>query len=175
MGVKMSKTGSANAGWSGLSKVMKVFFIISLALNLLVIGAFATAWHRHGGRHGHGGIERSLMHFAHTLPGARRRELRQILRKEIGQLKPLYGDLRAGRKAVAEALSAPSFDRTALHSALDAMTAKRSKVRERALQAFLNTVEQLNPEEKRAFGAFIKKRAERHRWRRGHRRWRHRE
>ena len=124
----------AMTGFSGLSWVMKTIFIASLAFNLLVIGAVATAWHLHGGKHWrHGSVERSLMHFAYReLPRDKRRALRKSWRAERKAMKPLFKDVRAARKDLARVLQAESYDRAGLETALEGVWQKRAAVRQRA-------------------------------------------
>ncbi len=166
----------ATTGFSGLSRVMKSVIIASLALNLLVIGALATAWVRHGGKHfHHGGIERSLIHFAYRkLPREKRRALRQAWRKERDTLRPLFNDVRDARKKFGSVLQAEKYDRAAVETALATVWQKRSLVRQRGSQKFLDLLETLTDEEKRAFGAFIQE-DKRGSWRRRHKGWRHRD
>jgi len=161
-------------GFAGLSRVLKSVIIVSLALNLLVIGALATAWYRHGGKHfHHGGVERSLMHYArHKLPRDRRRALRKAWHKERDALAPMFQDLRAARKQVGTALQVDSYSRAGVAAALDEVRQKRSLVRQRMSEKFLDLVETLTDDEKRALGQFIQE-DRRGRWRGRHKRRRH--
>ncbi len=163
-------------GFAGLSWVLKSVMITSLALNLLVVGALATAWYRHGGKHFHhgGGVERSLMHYARReLPREKWRELKKAWRKERESLRPLFEDVRAARKNVGTVLQAETYDRSRVEAALDQVRQKRIMVRQSVLPKFLDQIETLTEEERRAFGQFIQE-DRRGKWRR-HRRWRHRD
>ncbi len=159
-------------GWAGLSRVMKSVIIASLAFNLLVVGAFAAAWVRHGGMHkwGGGSVERSLMHFSRALPRERRKIIRQAWRSERQALKPLFKELQTARKEIGKVLSTEPFDRTALKGALDQFWQKRGQVRERVSEKFIDTIDVLTAEEKKKFGAFLQ-RQRRHGWRKRHRHW----
>lgn len=156
-------------GFAGLSRVMKFVIVASLALNLLVIGALATAWFRHGGKHfHHGGIERSLMHYAHRkLPRERRKALRKAWRAERKTLRPLIDDVRSARKAFGRVLQADTYDRTAVETALADVRQKRAAVRQQASNKFLDLLETLSDEEKRAFGSYLQQ-DRRGKWRRRH-------
>ena len=167
----------ANTGFAGLSRMMKGVVIASLAANLLVVGALATAWHRHGGKHHWrgGSVERSLMHFAYKeLPRDKRRALKKVWRDKRETLRPLFKEIRGARKEVGQVLQRDVYDRAALTTALNQVWQKRMQVRERASNTFVELVETLTDDEKRAFGKFIEE--NKHGWwRRGHRRWKHRD
>lgn len=157
-------------GFAGLSKFMKTVVVVSLALNLLVVGALATAWVRHGGKHWrHGGIERSLMHFAHRkLSRERRRELRKAWHQDRKGMAQLFDDLHEARDGVGKVLQAQPYDRAALEAALETVWQKRSAVRQQMSKSFADLVETLSDDEKQAFGKFIE---ERKRRKRRHKRW----
>lgn len=156
-------------GFSGLSRLMKAVVVVSLAANVMIVAALATAWHRHGGKHFHrGGVERSLMHFAHrNLPRERRKELRQAWRKERAAAKDIFQDMRGARKKVAEVLKTEPFDRAAFEAALETVWEKRQELRSRASKAFVDLVETLSPDEKKSFGAFLERKRKRW-WHRRH-------
>lgn len=160
----------AGLGFSGLSGLMKTIVVVSLAANLLVVGFLATAWHRHGGKHWRGGgIERSLMHFAHReLPRDKRRALRDRWHTERDAFKPVFQGMHAARKDVSAVLQAETYDRAALEAALAKLWEKRAAMRESASKTFVDLVEMLSDDEKKAFGKFIEKdrRGRRGRWRR---------
>lgn len=167
----------STTGFAGLSRVLKGVLVASLALNLLVVGALATAWYRHGGKkHFHyGGVERSLMHYARReLPGEKRQVLRKAWRKERKSLAPMFEEVLAARKSVGTALQAEPYSRAGVEAALGQVRQKRSLVRQRVTQKFLDLVETLTDEERQAFGKFIQE--DRHRkWRHRHKDKRHRD
>lgn len=160
-------------GFSGLSRIMKSVIIASLALNLLVVGALATAWVRHGGKHfHHGGVERSLMHFARRhLPAEKRSEFKKSWRSERKEYIPLFKDVRESRKAVGRAIQAKPYDRAGVEAALEQVRQKRALVRDRVSQKFLDLVDTLSEEEKHAFGQFIQEDRRHGKWSRRLKKW----
>lgn len=159
-------------GFAGLKTWFKALVIASLALNLLIVGFVTSFWFRHGGKHhGHAfAIERSLMHFARRdLPHDRKRALRKAWREERKAFRPMFRELRDGRKQVGEVLERMPYDRAALQATLDRFVEKRTAAQAKITDVFLRMIETLTDEEKRAFGTFLKTQKPGRRWRRHHR------
>lgn len=159
-------------GFAKLKTWFKALVLLSFALNLLIIGFVTTAWVRHGGKpHGHPfAIERSLMHFARKeLPRARKRALRQAWREERQKFRPMFRELRAGRKQVGEALQRTPYDREAVRAALNGFIETRNAAQAKITGVFLDMIETLTDDEKRAFGTHLKTKTSHRRWRRHHR------
>ncbi len=98
---------------------MGPLLIASLALNLLVLGAVAGFGWRHGGPHGpwggrHGGPDRILW----LLPDEKRDGARAIIERYRANESARDSETKAGRDAVAAALTAEPFSQPALESAL---------------------------------------------------------
>ena len=154
---------------------MKIVLILSLMLNVLVIGAVgARAWMIH--RHGHDG---AAMHalgvhsFLRKLPRERRKELRQKFGKMRGELRRHRATLIAPMKTMADALAAPELDKAKLEGALRTLREtheSRATARERYL---LDLVASLSAEERQMLGRKIAKRLERReRWHKKFKKWR---
>jgi uncharacterized membrane protein len=162
-------------GWSHMSRTLKAVLIASLALNFLIIGAvggWMYKWHRHGGPwHGHGGIERQLFKFARELPRQRRYELRKMFRNRWKEMRPKPDHFRDVRDSAVAALLAEPYDKQNLTDALEMSRIKRGQLMDGFSGLFVEMVDQLTVDERKAFATFLKERSHgprRHRWRRHH-------
>jgi uncharacterized membrane protein len=133
--------------------------MISLAFNLLVIGALigTAGWRKFGHWHGARGEDFGLMGFSRTLPGDRGEALRKTLKQERANLKPLKRDIDAARLAAAEVLGAETYNRDALKAAIEKIGESERALKVSGLNVFLNAVDQLTPEERRALSEKWKK------------------
>jgi uncharacterized membrane protein len=97
-----------------------VVLILSLALNLLVIGIVAGSWWRHGGPRDHrdriftGAIERLMK----DLPEAKRQHARDLLERHRQAVSPIRGELREARKNAKEAVLTEPYDEAKVKAAL---------------------------------------------------------
>jgi uncharacterized membrane protein len=144
---------------------LKLLLIVSLALNLLVIGALAGAFlmgprrgHWHGGR----SEDFGLLGFARTLPADRRSEIRKSVQRDRAALKPLWREMRKARENAAAVIVAEPYDKDKVKAAFDAIGAAESRLREAGVAILLNTAEQLTPDERRALGEWWVKKRGRH-------------
>jgi uncharacterized membrane protein len=150
--------GRAPAG--GNNRRLRLFLMLSLAFNLLVIGALAgtAGWRKFG--HGHGsprGEDFGLMGFSRSLPSDRGDALRKSLKQERANLRPLKRDIEAAREAAAEVLGAEPYNKDALRSAIEKIAEAEGKLKSSGQAIFLNSVEQMTPGERRALSEMWKK------------------
>jgi uncharacterized membrane protein len=135
---------------------LKLLLIVSLALNLLVISAVAGAFlmgPRRGHWHGGGrGEDFGLLGFARSLPADRRSEIRKSVQRDRAALKPLWLEMRKARENAAAVLVAEPYDKEKVKAAFEAIGAAENRLKEAGLAIFLNTAEQLTPDERRALG-----------------------
>jgi uncharacterized membrane protein len=142
---------------------MGIALVASLALNVLVVSALATAAWRH--RHAAETVgSLTLFGFSRTLPAERRRELYEQVRGELQQLRPLRGDQRRWREEVRTALAAEPFDAARYKQAHEAAVAADMRAREASRRLFEAVVMRLSKEERMALSRWLA-RAERP-WRR---------
>lgn len=99
---------------------MVIALLISVALNLVIVGAMATSlWrHRHqleaaGATH----LAPNLLGYASTLPQDRRKELWARTEEERRLVRPLRRELREAREEVLKTLVAEPFDLQQFQSA----------------------------------------------------------
>ena len=141
-----------------------VLLVASLALNLLVFGMFAAVGVRHGFRPPHGASQATVVNFARTLPGERKREIWASIRSERRALRPYWRELRKARAGVRDALVAEPFDVNRYRAAHDQLLEAEVKVRKAAHSLYELVATKLTPDERRAFAQW-QERAERP-WRR---------
>lgn len=128
--------------------------IVSLMINLLVLGAVAGAvlvpHHRGHGSH-HGERKGPLTRFVETLPAARSAELKKILDPYRASLEASWDEVREARKSVIDAAAREPFERPALDAALARFGEADAKVRDARARKFAETVSAMTPEERQAF------------------------
>lgn len=160
-----SASRSAGSFWSRRSGVV---LLISLALNLVVIGAIAgTAFvHSRGGGVGMGryadldagpggfGGPRAMGGFLKTLPAARRDELRLAFFAERPRLWPLRRQLQQVRSELAGHIEAERLDRPAVEGAMQRLLVAEGELRRAQLTLIGEMIAKLTPEERRAFVAW---------------------
>jgi uncharacterized membrane protein len=141
-------------------RTLRWVLIGSLALNVLIIGAVATALcvSRFGPHPGPGFKGSPLLGFARTLP----RERADIVRQKIADAQPSLETARRGvrdaRAAVRAALSADPFDQAKFDAAMDGIVqADTGEARAKA-SLFADTVHQLTPQERTDLHAWLEKR-----------------
>lgn len=125
--------------------------IASLALNLLVAGVAARAWHMH---HGRFGPEFALMGFVRTLPQDRREIVRADAEAASEAIKPL-------RKAVREAwieanatLAHEPFDKAAFLAASTRLLEAENRFKMAMAEAIAALSEKLTADERKKFQAW---------------------
>ncbi|KAB2851300.1 MAG: periplasmic heavy metal sensor [Hyphomicrobiaceae bacterium] len=138
---------------SGLPRWVKITLILSLAVNLLLVGSIIG--HRLATRHGpFASVFRSVddaTRFARKLPAERRQALRAIFEKHREEFRPLVTAVQEARKGVEATLSAEPFDKDKFIAALAALQEAESKARasRRPMAAEMAAI--LTPEERKRF------------------------
>lgn len=133
--------------------------IVSLAINLLVAGVFiGTKFSRHGDRHHRNG-------FAQSLEGDRRQLFSELARAKHERARMYRKQIRAKQAAAVKLLEAEPFDRTKLEAAIDDILRDRVAARRQRADQFLEMVDQMTAEERRAFVKWYEAKRERRRHR----------
>lgn len=145
---------------------MKIALVLSLALNLLVVGAVASAawmYWRGGGWAGgkHHAFTRAVNRLMEDLPEDRRAIARQILERHKTEIDPLRKQLREARRSAAAALEAETYDEARMREALTRLEAIRGELRGTLHELALSLVKHLDLEERQRFMRYMM----RHRWR----------
>ncbi|MCW5729374.1 MAG: periplasmic heavy metal sensor [Alphaproteobacteria bacterium] len=135
--------------WTGIA------LVISLGVNLLLIGMAAGHWtHRHdghwgsrfAGKHGAEGRAHGMMR---AFPEELRGELEGIMRERRAQAEPVLEQLRAARREAREALRAEPFDAARLAAAYAEMRRHGDTLEEAFHQAMIDAAGRLSPEARR--------------------------
>jgi len=147
---------------------LRIALIVSLALNVLIIGGVASGlifshhygWDRHGRRHS------LLLRFAETLPAEQADAIRKTVLSERSALDPLRKAKREARDAARSVLTTEPFDLQKFRAALDRIAEADAKEKRARMTIFADTVANFTPEERRQLHDwFEKRRARRDRWR----------
>lgn len=156
-----------------LGRTLKIALFLSVALNLLVIGAVVGTMyglHRGGpGRHFGGGADDfGVSSIVRLLPEARRKEIRKELSANRIKLRPMIDEIRALRRAAADQLAADPFDRAALQAAIDKVAEKERALRQTAVGMFMDRAAALSTDERHLLADAWRRKSEEHRRRRRH-------
>lgn len=135
---------------------MRLALLLSLALNLLLVGLIAGAVARGaGGRHGPGGPDAGFGPLTESLSFADRRALRE-------RYEALRPDFRAERQAtrvdfvaLAEVLNAPAWDRAEAEAILLRQGERTAARLQEGRRIFLDYLDTLTPEARQALAAKI--------------------
>ncbi len=167
----MSQTDPAATGGApqkGFKRWLWTLLIVSVAVNLLVIGALAGAfWHR--GHRGHGAWEDhrqtfGIVRFARSLPADRRDVLEGIVKGSRSAFRDQRKQARAARRAARDLLAAEPFDAEAFSSAVNDVVVARSTSHKFAADLLTQAVGAMTAEERKAYAQWQhERRGKRHR------------
>lgn len=135
---------------------MWIALVLSVALNLLVIGAVASAtWHlRSGGFGPHARIER----FLATLPQERAEALRATVNRSQEIIRPLRSEVREARKDLARVFTTEPVDKEALSATLARLTDAEMKIRQAYAQLTTELAASMTAEERQALAEWHEQR-----------------
>ena len=148
---------------SGMGR-WKWLLVISLAVNLLVIGAMAGA-RFHGPRGWRGersGEEFGLIGYARHLPAERRKLIRKIVTAEKGAISAARAEVYKARQEAAAVLVEEPFSPEKLKAAANRISEAEAKLKAAGLAAFLNAAGQLTPDEREGLLEHWKRRRPQH-------------
>ena len=160
----MTDTGPSDAPPRRWPRWKGVVLIVSLALNLLVLGIVATAGLRYGFGPPHLAGQATVVNFARTLPPERKRLIWDATRAERSALRPHWAELRKSRTSVRAALTAEPFDAGRYKAAHDRLLQAELNVRREAHRLVEMVAMRLTPDERRKFADW--QRAAERPWRR---------
>ncbi len=138
---------------------------ISLALNLLFIGAVGGAVLRHMGADGperakgpNAGAHKYATPFVRALPREARRDLRRALRDEMrGQGLPDRAARREMQQRMMDILRADAFDKAAAEALFEAQLSAAKRVESTARRVWLETVAEMSVAQRQAVAARLEK------------------
>ena len=130
-----------------------VALIVSLALNLVVVGSVAGAvWRFRGPPHAAASsLIPNLLGYASTLPTQRRKELWDRTAAERRHIRPFRREVRAAREETVKALVAEPFDRQLFIAAQSRQAEAEGRARQAVQDLYVKIADALTPEERRAF------------------------
>lgn len=140
-----------------------VGIIVSLAINLVVVGATVGSFLGH--RHGHWSGPRFMSghhSFYRGLPKERQRELRTLIREAKEPVQLLWKAVREARKKATDAMGAQPLDEAVFVSALQVLSQAEIDARKASDEMILKTVRQLSSEERAWFAKKFMRRWGRH-------------
>jgi uncharacterized membrane protein len=143
---------------------LRIALMVSLALNVLIIGGVASALivsHHHHWRGGHGHKGSLLLSFAETLPSDQGDAIRQKVQSERTVLDPLRKAEREARDAARGILMTEPFDAQKFKAALDRIADADAKVMSARMTIFADTVATFTPEERRQLHNWFEERHKR--------------
>jgi uncharacterized membrane protein len=135
---------------------LKIALVISVALNLAVMGLVLGAWLGDGHRKG---MPRDLSFgpFSEALNDADRRELRKSLMSRAGEFRVSREAARAEFGALLDALRADPFAPAAMKAALAAIETRNAERLELGRSLIETRLTQMSTEERRAFADRLEK------------------
>lgn len=138
---------------SRVSRWVWIVLVVSLALNLVTIGAMGGALYtgRHGGfwgAHRHSSDGRAFMK---SLPEARREELKTIFREHRKNLKPYWRRVRGARRDAADVLREDPFDKVKFEAALEKLHQTHLQARAASRPMIVDLAGKLNADEREVF------------------------
>jgi uncharacterized membrane protein len=129
---------------------VKALLIVSLALNLLVVGLVAGAWLRDG-RPGGRDRDPGFGPFGEALSDTDRRELRRAFMARMPEMRENRTALKADMQGVLDALRADPFDAAALSSAMDAALSRMAGRIEVGQELLVDRITAMDAAERTAF------------------------
>jgi uncharacterized membrane protein len=150
--------GTARKTWLGGPRWLAAAFLVSLAINLLVLGVVAGAawrWRALGppGGESLGG----LFAFAVQLPTERRQQIGQVLEPRRAEFKRLRGEIRQLRDARIRLLSAEPFDAQAFAAAQQQFLDAQLTLRRLEQATVSGAVDRMTGTERQAFANFLER------------------
>lgn len=141
---------------------LRIALMVSLALNVLIIGGIATTLLCFGGKGSHHRGS-GLMGFVETLPSERAETVGAKLKTDREALAPLRQAQRDARSAARTALTADPFDAAAFKAALDKAADAGYEEKKARMGMLADLAAQLTPDERQQLHQYFEK--QRHRFR----------
>jgi uncharacterized membrane protein len=134
----------------------RIALMVSLALNVLFIGGFASAFVMH--HHGHHGRKESgLMAFARTLPAERKDMIKQKIAGEQSNMATLNKAEHDARTAARNVLLEEPFDNAKFKAALDKAVDADAQTKHARMALLASATSDLTPDERKQLHDWIEK------------------
>ena len=151
--VKMRQDNSPQRIW-------RIVLVVSLAVNLLLIGLIGGTYVRGGGAPPRG-FELQLGPLSEALSRDDRRRIGDQIRKDIGASGLSRRERREAFEALVDAVEAQPFDPERLTTLIAAQQGRTDNVRAAALGAFVNYLTDLSAQERKALAESLRERVQR--------------
>ncbi len=150
---QQSGAGASAARW------LKPALLVSVALNLLIIGVIAGFMIRHYKRSGgHSYRANTMLGFARALPAERRLALRPILDEIRRSLRPLRHQYKQTRRAVRQAVLAAPFESKVYETAVAKRLQALVELRKARNTLFVQLNEKLSAGERKDYVEWLRQR-----------------
>lgn len=136
---------------------LRIALMVSLAVNILIIGGVITTLLCFGGK-GHHHRRDGLMGFVQTLPADRAETIGNQLKANREALVPLRKAQKNARGAARAALTAQPFDETAFRAALDRSATAGYEEKKARLSSLADLAASLTPEERQELHQWFERR-----------------
>lgn len=144
-----------------------IVLVSSVALNLLVLGAMASAWLRpvEEGWPTRGGLSRNIVSFVRSLPPERQQALREPIENAREKLRPLRRAVYRQRLLVSRLVVADPFDKAQFDAETSKLMQAETELRNAAQLPLSGVLATLTAEERKQLAAWDRHRRS-ERWRR---------
>lgn len=143
---------------------MKIALILSLTLNLLILGMMGGAMLAHGGPHGPGGIrDIGFGPYTEALTGEDRKALREAFFKAAPDFRAGREEMRADVARLAAAIRAEPYDRAAVEAVMTSQAARIEDRLQLGRGLLLDRLDAMGPEARAALAERIEAMRRKHR------------
>lgn len=151
-----NQTSKPAAGGKGCPRWIRIALFVSVAANLLIVGAVAGALLRNDGRHGRpadigAGVNTGLGPYAQALTREQRKALSQAIAGKSGPLGDNAKALRAQVRRILDILRDSDFTPGALQTELQEAQARLTERQAIALAVVVEQISQMSAEERAGF------------------------
>lgn len=131
---------------------MQVALVLSLALNLVIIGSVAGAvWRFRKPPPWASAVTPNLLGYASSLPAQRRKQMWDATTQERSHIRPFRREVRAARDETVKTLTAEPYDRQKFLAAQARQAEAESRARQAVQDLYVKIADSLTPEERHAF------------------------
>ena len=165
----MTESTGNNGSWlRELPRWLMIAAVVSVALNLLVVAALASAYLQSSNVSSpkRGGITRSVVTFVRQLPPERQAVVRSLIKDVRSKVRPLRRSVRKQRGVVHNFLSTEPFDRTAFEAEMEKLLQVEATYRHAARMPLGEIMSLFTVAERKKFVAYHQEWRQRRRGRR---------
>lgn len=127
----------------------KIILALSLAINLLFVGAIVGAgWMRHKGGPGWGGPQNFAQRLLRDLPSEKQKYITDLLKNHRQTLGPKFEQLRAQKREFKKVLRVEPFDVGNVRLAAEKLHLSRQKLGADRTELLIKVLQQLTPDER---------------------------